>query len=169
MDSIFVNGTVGVGKTTLADAISELETGPHAVIDLDAIRRLYPGPAEDPFRHELELDNLAAMAVNYRRHGASRFILAGVIEEPEEVERYVAALRSTGMFVCRLVARPEVLDARIRRRHSDDSAGMRWHLERAGELADILEVAALDDLVLDSSDLTPADLAAAVLSAVRGA
>ena len=159
MDSIFVNGTVGVGKTTVADALSELETEPHAVIDLDAIRRLYPGPPEDPFKHELELENLAALAVNYRRAGAERFILAGVIEEAEEVERYVAALRSTGLFVCRLVARPEVLDARIRHRHADDPAGMAWHLERAGELAGILDAEALDDFVLDASDSSPADLA----------
>ncbi|TBN58337.1 hypothetical protein EYE40_13565 [Glaciihabitans arcticus] len=159
MDTIFINGTVGVGKTTLAEALSELETEPHAIIDLDAIRRLYPAPPDDPFRHELELENLAAIAVNYRRAGAERFIVAGVIEEADEVRRYVAALRSTGVFVCRLVARPDVLEARIRRRHADDPDGMTWHLTRAGELAKILEEEALDDLVLDASDASPVTLA----------
>jgi hypothetical protein len=45
MDSIFVNGTVGVGKSTLANALSAAETESHAVIYLDAIRRLSPAPS----------------------------------------------------------------------------------------------------------------------------
>ncbi|MEW1948118.1 hypothetical protein AB0280_02630 [Pseudarthrobacter sp902506025] len=49
---------------------------------------------------------------NYRAAGAKRFILAGVIESEAEIPRYVAALGSARMFVCRLVARPEVLESR---------------------------------------------------------
>jgi len=92
VDSVFLNGTVGVGKTTLAAALSAIESETHAVLDLDEIRRLYPSPATDRFNHELELENLRDLAANFRRAGARRLILAGVIEERVEIARYVDAL-----------------------------------------------------------------------------
>ena len=159
MDGVFLNGAVGVGKTTVADAISALEPAPHAVIDLDAVRRLHPAPASDVFNHELELRNLRALAANYRAAGARRFILAGVIEEAAEVARYTAALEADGMLVCRLVADPAVVERRLRARHSADPEGLDWHLHRAGELAAILDAAALDDLVVDATDATPDEIA----------
>lgn len=162
MDSIFVNGTVGVGKSTLADALGAAERGCHAVIDLDAIRRLSPAPSSDRFNHELELLNLRSLAGNYRTAGAKRFIIAGVIEAQAEIPRYVDALGSEGMFVCRLVARPGVLESRLRFRHRNDPDGLFWHLDRVEELSNILEAADIDDLVLDSSDIPSVELAATV-------
>ncbi|WP_248761624.1 AAA family ATPase [Pseudarthrobacter sp. SSS035] len=162
MDSIFVNGTVGVGKSTLADALSAGEQGSHAVIDLDAIRRLSPAPTSDRFNHELELLNLQSLTDNYRAAGAKRFIIAGVIEIEAEVPRYVDALGSEGMFVCRLVARSDVLESRLRFRHRDDPEALLWHLDRVGKLTNVLEAADIDDVVLDSSDIPPFELAAAV-------
>ncbi|WP_457946589.1 hypothetical protein ACTAQI_13705 [Pseudarthrobacter sp. alpha12b] len=162
MDSIFVNGTVGVGKSTLADALSAAELGSHAVIDLDAIRRLRPAPSSDRFNHELELLNLQSLAGNYRAAGAKRFIIAGVIEAEAELARYLDALGSEELFVCRLVARSDVFESRLRFRYRDDPEGLIWHLDRVATLSDILEAAHIDDLVLDSSDIPPAELAVAV-------
>ena len=156
MDSIFINGTVGVGKSTLADALSTAEGGTHAVIDLDAIRRLSPAPSSDRFNHELELINLQSLTKNYREAGARRFIIAGVIEAESEIPRYIDALGSQGMFMCRLVARSDVLESRLRFRHRDDPEGLTWHLDRVDELKNIL------DLVLDSSDIPAVELARAV-------
>ena len=165
MDSIFVNGTVGAGKSTLADALSAAERGAHAVIDLDAIRRLRPAPSSDRFNHELELLNLRSLAGNYRAAGAKRFILAGVIEAEAELPRYTDALGSSGLFVCRLVARADVLESRLRFRHRGDPEGLIWHLDRVRTLTQILEAADIDDLVLDSSDIPSVELAAAVRGA----
>ena len=159
VDTIFINGTVGVGKSTLADAVGAREPGPHAVIDLDELRRFHPAPSADRFNHELELINLRSFAANYRRAGAQRFVLAGVIENPAEIDRYLNALGSTGMFICRLHARPEELESRLRHRHAGDAATLQWHLARVGELNTILRGADIDDLVLDSSDTSPGDLA----------
>ncbi|AAT89868.1 hypothetical protein ATY41_04740 [Leifsonia xyli subsp. xyli] len=159
MDSIFLNGTVGSGKSTLAHALSSLEPLVHAVFDLDEIRRLSPAPANDRFNHELELRNLRSLAANYRAAGAERFIVAGVIEDPAEIHRFVEALGSSGMFRCRLTARAEVLEARLQFRHRDDSAGLDWHLARAGDLEAILDRSAGDDLVLDPSEASPSELA----------
>ncbi len=162
MDSIFINGTVGAGKSTLADALSSAELGSHAVIDLDAIRRLIPAPGSDRFNHELELLNLQSLTDNYRAAGAKRFIVAGVIEAEAETPRYLEALGSEGMFVCRLVARPDVLESRLRFRHRDDPEALLWHLDRVDKLSNILEAAGVDDLVLDSSDIPAVELALAV-------
>jgi chloramphenicol 3-O-phosphotransferase len=165
MDCVFLNGTVGVGKSTVADAISAIEPGPHAVVDLDQLRRLHPAPRADVFNHELELRNLLALAANYREAGARRFILAGVIEEPAEVPRYVEALAAEGMLVCRLVAEPAVVERRLRSRHADDPEGLEWHLHRAGELAGILEAAALDVVVVDTTVAAPQEVARRVREA----
>jgi chloramphenicol 3-O-phosphotransferase len=165
MDSVFLNGTVGAGKSALADAISAAEPATHAVIDLDELRRLSPAPHGDPFNHELELRNLRSVVANYRAAGAGRFVLAGVIEEPAEVDRYLDALGSTGMLLCRLVAPPEVLEARLRERHRDDPEGLAWHLARVGELAAVLDRFDRHDLVLESSAASPAELAATVREA----
>lgn len=165
MDSVFLNGTVGVGKSTLADAIGAAETGPHAVIDLDEIRRFSPSPRSDPFNHELELRNLRSIVANYRAAGARRFVLAGVIEEPAEVDRYLDALGSTGMLLCRVIAPPDVLDARLRERHRDDPDGLEWHLGRVGELSAILDRFDRHDLMVDSSRASATELAATVRAA----
>ena len=159
VDSVFLNGTVGSGKTTLAGAISVVEMVPHAVIDLDEIRRFSPASAEDPFNHELELQNLASLTVNFRRAGAERFVVAGVIEDSGEVERYVQALGAQAMRVFRLIALPEVLSTRLRQRHSDNSAELAWHLNRAGRLTKILDRASIDEVPIDTDGLSPAQLA----------
>lgn len=82
-----------------------------------------------------------------------------------ELPRYIDALGSEGLFVCRLVARPDVLESRLRFRHREDPERLLWHLDRVGTLTDILEAAGIDDLVLDSSDILPVELAAAVRQA----
>jgi len=154
IDSVFLNGTVGAGKSSVAEALSALEAKRdhnHAVIDLDHIRRAWPAPEGDRFNHELEIANLRALVVNYRRAGIKHFILAGVVEEVGEVARYEAALQSRGLLICRLEADPETLAKRLRLRHGSNLAELDWHLGRAGELAAILRAASIDHLTLDNS------------------
>jgi len=63
------------------------------------------------------------------------------------------------MIICRLVASPDALADRLAKRHQDDPEGLAWHLARVGELAQILDQAAFDDLILDSSAIPAAELA----------
>lgn len=68
VESIFLNGTVGAGKSTVATATGQLLSQralPHAIIDLDYIRNAWPAPLNDRFNHELELSNPASMAGNF--------------------------------------------------------------------------------------------------------
>lgn len=162
VDSVFLNGTVGSGKTTVASALSAIETVPHAVIDLDAIRQLRPSPEGDPFNRELELVNLRSLASNFRRAGAQRFILAGVIEDANDVERYAQALESRRMTVVRLTASPLVLHARLVARHADDREALSWHTDRVGKLSQILDDSSIDQSQFDTSTHSPAQSAAAI-------
>lgn len=161
-DAIFINGTVGSGKSSVAAAVGALEAiagRPHAVIDLDDIRRLWPTPIGDPFHHELELINLSDLVRNYRSAGAERLVLAGVIETATEIPRYQQVLGSTGLFLCRLTVEPAIGAARLRHRHEGDPDGRDWSLKRMAELAGILADADIDHLVLDTSRRTPTELA----------
>ena len=157
IDSVFLNGTVGVGKSTVAEALSTLEKKSghhHAVIDLDHISRAWPPPKDDRFNHELEMANLRDLVVNYRRAGVEHFILAGVVEEASEIQRYEAALQSSGLLICRLEADAATLTRRLRLRHADNASELEWHLRRAGELEAILRAASIDHLVVDNSAST---------------
>jgi adenylylsulfate kinase-like enzyme len=164
-DVVFINGTVGAGKTTVADALSDHERSqgrPHAVIDLDQLRRLWPSTEADPFHHELELQSLAVVAANYRRFGTQHFILAGVIESADEVPRYKEALNIDSLLICRLVVEDKVAEERLRRRHGSHSEALDWHLARIKVLSGILDRAQLDDLVFDTTSRDPHQVAAEI-------
>lgn len=157
IDTVFLNGTVGVGKSTVAEALSILETKSghrHAVIDLDHISRAWPPPKGDRFNHELEMVNLRDIVVNYRRAGVEHFILAWVIEDASEVPRYEAALQSSGLLICRLEADLDTLTRRLRLRHADNVSELEWYLGRARELTAILRAASIDHLVVDNSGVS---------------
>ena len=162
LDAVFLNGTVGAGKTTTAFALSDLLGAgevPHAVVDLDQVRLLRPPPAGDPFQHEVELANLAALAANYRAAGARRLVVAGVLESADEVPRYRTALGGRSMLVCRLTVDPATARARLERRHDDDPARCAWHLSRTVELTATLDRVRLDDVEVATERRSPDEVA----------
>ena len=100
---LLVTGTVGAGKTAVAEALGDLlaERGvPHAVIDVDWLRRSWPSPPDDPFNGGITLRNLRAVARNFLDDGARLLVLAGVVESRAERESYQDAI-GVPMAVCR--------------------------------------------------------------------
>lgn len=165
LESIFLNGTVGAGKTTTAEILHDQLTDEgvsSAMIDLDQIRRCWPAPATDPFNHELELRNLHSLAENYRQVGVQRIILAGVLEDPAEEERYRIAVGGGKLTVIRLEPPLETVHERLRNRHESDSEELSWHLERSVELQNILTHARLDAHVVAIGRKNPQEVARAV-------
>lgn len=76
--ALLINGTVGVGKTTVAEAVGDLlaEAGTaHAVLDLDWLRQSWPAPPGDRFNFNMLLRNLRSIAGNYLDAGATRLVL----------------------------------------------------------------------------------------------
>ncbi|MDJ1134438.1 hypothetical protein [Streptomyces iconiensis] len=163
--ALLLNGTVGVGKTSVAAAVGDLlaDAGvPHAVIDFDALRQAWPAPPGDRFNHGLLLRNLRAVAANYWEADATRLVLAGVIETREEREQCADAV-GAALTVCRLRAVPHVVSHRLTGRHADEPGTLRWHLDRSCELDAILERADIDDFTIDTSARSLTETAAAVL------
>jgi hypothetical protein len=158
---------VGSGKTTAAEAVGDLLGGrgvPHAVVDLDWLRRSWPAPAGDPFNLVVELANLAAVAATYRHAGAHRLVLAGVLEDAAARERYRQAV-GVRLHVARLVVDLPVVHQRLRARHAGRTAELDWHLQRSGELHDVLQAAGAEDFTLRADTLSPQQTAAALVAA----
>lgn len=166
--SVWLNGTVGVGKTTVGEVLADYlgEAGDAvAFINTDDLGRSWPRPDHDRFNVALVERNLASLATNFVDAGARTIVIAGVIQTRAQLERYTAALGTTP-HVVRIVAPAEAIERRLRTRHSpSDESGLRWHLERAPELDDILDQS---DLSMESVDNieTPLATAKAVLTAI---
>ncbi len=155
--AVLINGTVGSGKTTVAGALAESlqrDGIPGAVVDLDALRGFWPQPPGDHFNLEITLTNLRDVAGNFRAAGARVLIMAGVIETEEQRRRHAEAVGGP-LAVIRLKADLDLIHQRLHRRHDRDPAGLEWHLHRSGELDAILDRAAIDDLVLEVTELSP--------------
>ena len=166
--AVLVTGTVGVGKSVTADRIGSwllAERVPHAVIDLDEIRRYWPTPPDDPFGFEVGLLNLQPLVANYMGAGVRRLVLAGVCASRQDRDRYVATI-GMPLVVCRLRAPLAVVQARLRQRHIDDSDGLAWHLERAEELDFILDAAHVADVEVATDMRTADQVAAEILAAI---
>ncbi|MER8090896.1 hypothetical protein ACIO6T_38655 [Streptomyces sp. NPDC087532] len=162
--ALLVNGTVGVGKTSVAESVGDLLTHagiPNAVIDLDWLRQSWPTPPEDRFNSGMMLRNLRGVAGNYLAAGAVRLVLAGVIENQEDRKLCGDAI-GIELSVCRLQTDLPVIHQRLMRRHEDEPEALRWHLARAGELARILERAAVDDFTVDATTRPVGEVAAEV-------
>jgi adenylylsulfate kinase len=111
----------------------------------------------------MELRNLESVARNYLSAGARRVVLAGVVETTSERARYREAV-GVELCVCRLRADLTELHRRLRVRHVGADAEMQWHLERAGQLDQILDRSKVDDFEISSDGRSVTDVAAAVLT-----
>jgi len=165
--ALLITGTVGAGKTSVAELVGDLlsETGvPNAVIDLDWLRRSWPGPTGDRFNLAMALRSLRSIARNYQDAGAVRIVLAGVVETRDGRDRHEDAL-GVPLSVCRLRVDLALVRARLAQRHEGEGAVLQWHLARSGELDIVLEAAAIEDFAVDATDLSISSTGRTVLSA----
>ncbi|SFD85055.1 hypothetical protein SAMN05216378_1731 [Paenibacillus catalpae] len=154
-------GPVGIGKSSAADAISEMLEHdyalPHAVVDLDHVRRGFPAPSEDPFNMELGFKNLAAVWNNYRSIGAKCLIIPSVMESREHLDKMRLSIPGADIFVVRLVASLEVNHDRIRGREKTLDS-LNWHLQRSTQLAEELSQKNLENVIVDTEGKLPTDI-----------
>jgi chloramphenicol 3-O-phosphotransferase len=161
---LVLTGPVGVGKTSVAVAISDLLNTrgvAHAVIDADWLRWCHPSPPHDPFQMQLGLRNLAAVWANYRNAGAARLVLADIVETRAILAEYRSAIPGAAITLVRLHAALPALHARLAQREA--GASLSWHQQRAGELLAQMERDALEDLRVDTEGKAIGDIAAEVL------
>lgn len=152
--TILVTGPVGVGKSTVAEQMGYLLLAgkvAHGNVDFDELTACYPRPADDDvWGTNLGLANLAAIWTNYARAGARRLIINRVIESRSELDGVRHAVPGADIVVVRLRARPETLQARVRRRGRGISTD--WQLDRAVELAAQMDKDPFEDLLVETDD-----------------
>jgi adenylylsulfate kinase-like enzyme len=165
---VIINGPVGVGKSTTANTLSELLEArgvPHAVIDMDHLRSVYPRPEDDPHHEALGYRNLAAVWQHCRAAGARIAIIPSVVETPENIAAYRDSIPGAEITVVRLSASLETRQARLAKREL--GTGLAWHTARTEELQLLLEERQLDDAVIDTDGKTSLEVAEAVLAVSR--
>lgn len=161
---LVITGPVGVGKTAVSDEVSELlqrADEPHAQIDMDSLAWCYPRPAGDPHAVALRFRNLAAIWPNYVAAGARRAVIGAVVEARSDLDLYRQSIPDGDLAVVRLRASPATLEERIRRRMP--GAGLQWHLDRAPQLATIMDRAAVEDHLVETDARSVSEIAEEVL------
>jgi adenylylsulfate kinase len=147
---IVITGTMGSGKTTVLAEASDILTAcgvAHAAIDLDAL-----GIAHLPDAAPIDLAyrNLSAVWSNYAALGVTRLLLAGAIENRDELNRILAVLPDAAIVLCRLTATLATMQQRVSLREP----GMLHDklVARVSELDEILDRAGLEDFSLSNDD-----------------
>ncbi|MBF4564445.1 hypothetical protein ITJ62_05125 [Plantibacter sp. VKM Ac-2876] len=171
---IFLNGSYGVGKSSVLDHLGDRfaeEELPFSLFDVDWFHRSWPSAADDPANVLTEAKNMRAVWNNYLETGPRTPIVAGVIESVEDARRYEEVF-GRELRIVHLVASPGVAEQRLRRRYDAGRAdALNWHLANHRRLVAVLAHADWHALTVDTDGLTPAQVAAAVFTAldpVRG-
>jgi adenylylsulfate kinase len=160
-------GPVGIGKSTVADAISEIFRSdyalPHAVIDLDHIRRCYPAPDDDVFHIALGFTNMAAIWKNYVAAGARRLIIPSLMGGADNAGSIRRAVPGAETLVARLTAPLDVIHDRIRAREVTERS-LDWNLRRATDLVASLPGDRPGDVTVATEGRRPAEIAREIIA-----
>ena len=166
---LVINGTIGAGKTSTAAAVHDVlaeEGARSAFVDADYLCQAAPMPEDDVFGQGLLFENLAAVSPVYRTRGYGCMVIARVVEDARDRDRYAAAFSGPGgrahVSIVRVTASQ---DARVSRITAREPEGY-WRelcLARTVELDDVLEDLDLDDGVVSSDGATRLEVARAAL------
>lgn len=158
---LVITGPVGIGKTTTAQALSELlfkQEATHTFVDMDALTATFPRPPDDRFNERLGFRNLADVTRNAREAGSTRLIVANVVESRDGRDPYREAIPDADVTVIRLIAPIESIHDRIVSRSSNagsSEAGVSWDKERAAELIAIMDAADVADVCVSTTGRGP--------------
>lgn len=163
---LFVTGPVGVGKTAVlheADVLLIEAVAQHATVELEEVARCWPDAIASS-RASLVYQNLGALWSNFSAVGASRLLLAGLLEHRSELRLVSEAVPGAKVTVVRLQAPLSVLEQRIRLREprapETEIDGARWWKER-------LDKARPEDRLVETDDRPVREIAREVLRLAR--
>lgn len=181
VDVLWFYGADAVGKSTVGwEAYSQLTSRgvPTAYVDTDSLA--FCTPQFDDRARLVEL-NLAAVWPHFAEAGARCLVVSGIMVTPDHRARFAAAIPGARLTVVRLDARPVTILHRIVGRRQAEAATQSTELsdetltdlsayaDRAVTFSELLRTGDLADLVLDTDDQTPDELARAALSHGRWA
>ena len=146
-EGVLLTGVYGSGKSSVAKEIAyllEQRGEPYALLDLDYLSWAGDGTSDRASEFGLMLENLAAVAANYRRAGIRRFVLAYFVRSPGEVQGVREAL-GLPLRVARLTVRLPEIDRRLA---GDVTSGRRDDLRAAAASIAAAEGAGVEDVVI---------------------
>ena len=175
---IWLCGPRAVGKSTIGyQFFTRLNStvAKSAYLDLAQISFCHPAPPADPHHHTLKATTLAACWRTFRAAGAHHLVITGTITAQAQLRPYQATLHPTPFTLIRLDAAPSTHAERIAQRAAGAGPAIPGNtlrgltgsaLDQATEQAlhegSTLQTAAIGDLTLDTTDLTPEQAADAL-------
>jgi len=148
-DGVLITGVYGSGKSSVAAQIAyllEQRGQPYALLDLDYLSWAGTGSGDRAEEFGLLLQNLTAVAGNYRAVGIQTFVLAYFVRDSGELQ----AVR-TAIGLPLRVARLAVPLAEIERRlASDVTSGRRDDLQQAAASIAASEGMGVEDVVVSN-------------------
>ena len=152
---VVITGTIGAGKTTSAEALSELMHARrvrHALIEVDWLGQVYPADAGDvpPYNFDLSMANLAAIWPNFVAKGIRYAIVTMTLENQQQLDALRVAMPGCDLTVALATASPTTIATRITAR---DHGRLRDDfLTRTEALAATIEQAGLHSLTFSTDD-----------------
>jgi adenylylsulfate kinase len=148
-EGVLLTGVYGSGKSSVAEEIAYLlehRGEPYALLDLDYLSWAGTGADDRAAEFGLMLQNLTAVAANYRRAGIRVFVLAYFVRSPGEVQGVRQALGLPLRVVRLTVPLPD-----IERRLADDvTSGRRDDLREAASSIAAAEGADVEDAAISN-------------------
>ena len=165
LEAVLITGGLASGKTTVAVEIGEqLEQAgiPFAVIDLDWLCWAWSPALAAEGVHTLMCDNLRAVLPHMHAQGIRYLVLARAVLSTTGMTQLREAIAPTPLRVVRLAAAE---DAAVRRIEGRDSGPrLAADLARRAHFQGMVETAAEDAPVIDTTDRAAADVAADILT-----
>ena len=146
-EAVLLTGVYGSGKSSVATEIAyllEQRGEPYALLDLDYLSWAGNGTDDRAAEFGLMLQNLAAVAANYRRAGIRLFVLAYFVRDLDEVRRIQEAL-GLPLRVVRLVVQLPDIERRLA---SDVTSGRRDDLLEAASSIAAAEGTGVEDAAI---------------------
>ena len=146
-EGVLLTGVYGSGKSSVAEEIAyllEQQGEPYALLDLDYLGWAGTGTGDRADEFGLMLQNLAAVAANYRRAGVKLFVLACFVRSSGEVQGVGKAL-GLPLRVARLIVPLSDIEQRLA---SDVTRGRRDDLREAASSIATAEGAGLEDVTI---------------------
>jgi hypothetical protein len=148
-EGVLLTGVYGSGKSSAAEEIAYLlehRGEPYALLDLDYLSWAGTGTDDRAAEFGLMLQNLTAVAANYRRAGIRFFVLAYFVRSPGEVQGVREALGLPLRVVRLTVPLPDI----ERRLANDVTSGRRDDLREAASSIAAAEGAGVEDVAISN-------------------
>jgi adenylylsulfate kinase len=145
--AVLLTGVYGSGKSSVAQEMAyllERQGQPYALLDLDYLSWAGTGAGDRAAEFGLMLQNLAAVAANYRRAGIKLFVLAYFVRSSGEVAGVQQAL-GLPLRVARLTVPLPDIEQRLA---GDVTSGRRDDLREAAASIAAAEGAGVEDVTI---------------------